>query len=89
MSTVLWYLFFLATPALIIYLAYRIDKISKLGTIVVAYGIGLLIGNIGVLPDNAGEIQDVLTTATVPLALPLLFFPWICGVGVPWRCARS
>mgnify|MGYP006276099129 CR=1 FL=1 len=74
MSTVLWFLFFLATPALIIYLAYRIDKISKLGTIVVAYGIGLLIGNIGVLPENAPDIQNVLTTATVPLALPLLFF---------------
>mgnify|MGYP006266079329 CR=1 FL=1 len=74
MSTILWYLFYLLTPAGIIYLAWRIDKISKLGTIVVAYAVGLVIGNIGVLPENAPAIQDVLTTATVPLALPLLFF---------------
>lgn len=74
MSTVLTYLFYLTTPALIIFLARRIDHISKLGTIVVAYGVGLVAGNIGVLPENAGQIQNVLTTATVPLALPLLFF---------------
>jgi uncharacterized membrane protein len=74
MSTVLIYFFYLATPALIIFLARRIDHISKLGTIVVAYAVGLLLGNIGVLPDGVDQIQNVLTSATVPLALPLLFF---------------
>ncbi len=74
MITVLWYLFYLVTPALIIFLAKRIDRISKLGTIVVAYGLGLLVGNLGLFPDNIASIHDLLTTATVPVALPLLFF---------------
>ena len=74
MITVLWYIVFLVTPAVIVYVAKRIDSVSKLGTIVVAYALGLLLGNTGVLPEDAGEIQNVLTQATVPIALPLLFF---------------
>jgi len=74
MAIYLWGLFYLVAPAGFIYAAYRIDRISKLGTIVLAYGVGLLIGNIGVLPDEIGLVQDAMTTFTVPLALPLLFF---------------
>jgi uncharacterized membrane protein len=70
----LWTLFYLLAPALIIYLAYTIDSVSKLGTIVVAYALGLVIGNIGVLPENIATVQNALTTLTVPVALPLLFF---------------
>lgn len=70
----LWALLFFAAPALFIYLAWRFDRISKLGTIVLAYGVGLVLGNIGILPRGIAAVQDALTTATVPLALPLLFF---------------
>lgn len=73
-ALVLWTLFYLATPALILYLAYTIDHISKLGTIVVAYALGLLIGNLGLLPDNIDSVHSILTTITVPVALPLIFF---------------
>lgn len=74
METLLWYFFYAVTPALIIFLAKRIPAVSKLGTIVVAYGLGLLVGNLGLFPDNIASIHDLLTTVTVPLALPLLFF---------------
>lgn len=70
----LWAAVFLAAPALFLLAARRISFISKLGTIVLAYGTGLLLGNIGVLPDGIGQVQDTLTTLTVPLALPLIFF---------------
>jgi uncharacterized membrane protein len=77
-----WLLFYLLSPALILYLAYKIDHISKLGTIVVAYAVGLLIGNIGVLPEEIGPVHTALTTFTVPVALPLLFFSLDLG---RWR----
>ena len=82
MAIYLWALFFLTAPALFVFAAYRIDRIAKLGTIVLAYGVGLLIGNIGVLPDDIGVVQNAMTTFTVPVALPLLFFSLNLG---SWR----
>ncbi|MFW5742284.1 MAG: DUF819 family protein [Spirochaetota bacterium] len=82
MAIYLWALFYAGAPALFVYAAYKIDRISKLGTVVLAYGVGLLIGNIGVLPDDIGLVQDAMTTFTVPLALPLLFFSLDLG---SWR----
>ncbi len=82
MAIYLWALVFLATPALFVFAAYKVDRIAKLGTIVLAYGLGLLIGNIGVLPDDIGVVQNAMTTFTVPVALPLLFFSLNLG---SWR----
>ncbi|MFO7850719.1 MAG: DUF819 family protein [Spirochaetia bacterium] len=74
MQIFLWALFYLLTPAIILYLATKFDHLSKLGVVVIAYVIGLLVGNIGVLPDTIGSLHEALTTFTVPLALPLIFF---------------
>lgn len=35
---------------------------------------GLIVGNVGILPEWAAGIQDLLTTITIPLAIPLLLF---------------
>ncbi len=82
MAIYLWALFFLGAPAIFVYAAYKIDRIAKLGTIVLAYGVGLLIGNIGVFPEDIGVLQNAMTTFTVPIALPLLFFSLDLG---SWR----
>lgn len=82
MAIYLWALFFLLAPAIFVYAAYKIDRIAKVGTIVLAYAVGLLIGNIGVLPEDIGVVQNALTTFTVPIALPLLFFSLDLG---SWR----
>ncbi len=70
----LWTLFFLLTPAIILTLTYKYDHLSKLGAIVITYAVGLLIGNIGVLPEGIGSLQNQLASYTVPVALPLIFF---------------
>ena len=74
MQLLMWTLFYLLTPALILYLTTKFDHLSKLGAVVVAYGVGLLVGNIGILPGDIGGLHETLTTFTVPLALPLIFF---------------
>lgn len=70
----LWTLFFLLTPALILTLTYKYDHLSKLGAIVITYAMGLVIGNIGVLPEGIDSLQNQLASYTVPVALPLIFF---------------
>jgi uncharacterized membrane protein len=69
-----WGVAFFAAPALFLFIAKRVSFVSKLGTIVLAYGLGLLVGNLGILPDGIASVQDLVTTLTVPLALPLIFF---------------
>lgn len=70
----LWTLFFLLAPALILTLTYKYDHLSKLGAIVITYAVGLILGNIGVLPEGIGSLQNQLASYTVPVALPLIFF---------------
>jgi uncharacterized membrane protein len=61
-------------PALILYLCKIFPLLNRLGAILIAYAVGLLIGNIGILPENAAGIIDVIITVCIPLALPLLLF---------------
>jgi len=74
MENILWILFFILFPALIIYLCEKFPLIDKLGPVVLCYLIGIILGNLSILPDNFASAQDLLTTLTVPLALPLMFF---------------
>lgn len=46
----------------------------KLGIITLCYCAGLLVGNIGLVPAAALPVQELVTDATVILALPLLLF---------------
>jgi uncharacterized membrane protein len=46
-------LFYFGFPILIIYMCNRWSFLQKLGTIVLAYGFGLLIGSIGILPGGS------------------------------------
>ncbi len=74
MITVLLILFYIFTPFLILYFCKRYSVIRKVGSILIAYIFGLIIGNIGVLPENSFKVQDMINTITIPLALPLLLF---------------
>ncbi len=81
--TVILFLFYLGFPALAIYLAgRRFAFFDRIGAVAVCYAVGLLIGNIGVLPKEAAAVQDALTTAAIPIALPLIFFSLDVG---RWR----
>lgn len=67
-------LFYLFSPMLILYLCRKFPMVNKVGSVVIAYGVGLIIGNIGILPEGSEGIQDMLTMITIPLAIPLLLF---------------
>jgi uncharacterized membrane protein len=74
MTTAILILFYLGTPALIIYLCHRYPFFNRIGAVVITYIIGLIIGNSGILPDNIMGLQNLLNTITIPLAIPLMLF---------------
>ena len=65
---------YLLSPALILYGCKRYKWVENVGSVLWAYLLGLLLGNFNLLPENANGIQDVMTTLTVPLAIPLMLF---------------
>ena len=65
---------FILLPVAVIYFEGRFSIVKKIGAVLICYAIGLLIGNLGMLPDGAEKYQDMLTTITIPLALPLILF---------------
>lgn len=69
-----WALFFICLPAFILYLCQRIPFLNKLGAVVVSYAVGILIGNIGLLPEHIYPVQDTVMSVVIPLAIPLIFF---------------
>jgi len=72
MTTAILILFYLFTPALIIHFAGKYLLLKKAGSVLIAYIIGLIIGNFGCLPQSASNVQEMLMSISIPLALPLL-----------------
>jgi uncharacterized membrane protein len=76
MAAVILVLFFLLSPLLILRLCHQYSLLSKIGAVVIAYVIGFVIGNLGLLPviEGHAKVQELLTTLTIPIAIPLLLF---------------
>lgn len=72
---ILLILFYLIIPAFILYICKKSSLAKKLGSIIIAYIIGILIGLSGFLPQSSYEIQDLVSSMSIPIAIPLLLFP--------------
>ncbi len=66
--------FYFLMPALILWLCYRSTLIDKIGSVILAYVFGIVLGNSGLLPEGAAAVQNELSGVSVALALPLLLF---------------
>ncbi|MBR2869509.1 MAG: DUF819 family protein [Clostridia bacterium] len=65
---------FCILPAPIIFLNNRIKIVEKIGIVLICYLLGILIGNIGILPESFSGIQSTIQDVSVCLALPLILF---------------
>lgn len=65
---------FVLTPILVIYLEGKYSILKKIGAVLICYGVGLIVGNMGVLPEGSEKFQSLLTDISIPLALPLILF---------------
>jgi len=73
-QNILLIFFFVLAPFLIIYLEKQFAIVKKIGAVLICYGIGLIIGNLGILPEGIEKYQELITNITIPLALPLILF---------------
>ena len=53
-------LFYLTSPLLVNYMVFKSSFLRRVGAIVIAYGIGLLIGNIGIFPDASKPMLELV-----------------------------
>lgn len=65
--------FYVSVPAAVLYLRRRIKWLGKIDTVLILYVLGFLFGNIFHFSGLAA-IQDVMSSAMVPLAIPLMLF---------------
>ncbi|PLX18605.1 MAG: hypothetical protein C0599_11960 [Salinivirgaceae bacterium] len=65
---------FLLIPLIIIFLVDNYSIFKKIGGIVLAYVIGLLIGNIGIIDHSFHSFQESFSGVAVLLAIPMLLF---------------
>lgn len=72
--TVALTLIFCLTPALVLWLCRRFPLLGKVGPIMVLYAIGMIIGNLPVLPAEIKPLQDMIPNIMVPLAIPIMLF---------------
>ena len=73
-SIIVLVVFYVFAPLLILYLCHNYTFIKKIGAVIMAYAVGLVLGSSGFLPEGSLAIQDLLTTITIPLAIPLMLF---------------
>jgi len=58
--TIVLILFYLLTPIFLIYLAHVSKTFNKIGAVVMAYGLGLFVGNIGLFPRASEALVAIL-----------------------------
>jgi len=74
MGKVLLVLFYFLFPVLLIYLEKRSNLVKKIGPVVICYGMGLIVGNIGILPDGIINFQNTVGFLCIFIAIPLILF---------------
>jgi len=72
-GNILLILVFVLAPAVVLWLCGRVQWLGKIGPVLILYILGIIIGNVW-HPSGAAQIQDILSSATVPIAIPLMLF---------------
>ena len=73
-ATIIAVVVYLAVPAGILALGLRIKMIRKINPVIICYVLGILAGNIGILPEGIAGVQDQMSSVVVALSIPLLLF---------------
>ena len=67
-------LIFVLAPALAIWLCRRVAILEKLGPIMLLYAFGIILGNIPWKPAEMPLMQELATSVSIPLAIPMMLF---------------
>ena len=72
-GNILLILIYLLAPAGVMWLCRKVSWLGKIGPVLVLYILGIILGNVW-HPTGMAAIQEVLSSAAVPLAIPLMLF---------------
>jgi uncharacterized membrane protein len=67
-------LIFCIAPAGVLWVCKRVSFLGKIGPVLLLYILGVIIGNIGIKPEGMSTLQDIISSAMVPLAIPMMLF---------------
>lgn len=73
-NCILLCLIFCLAPAGVLWICRKVTLLGKIGPVLLLYILGVILGNIGIRPEGMSTIQDVLSSAMVPLAIPMMLF---------------
>jgi uncharacterized membrane protein len=65
---------FIISPLILLYGCKRISLFNKVGTVSLAYILGIILGNTGWITPEMKSLQNNFTSVTIAFALPLLLF---------------
>lgn len=74
LNTIILVLTFCLLPTAVLWLCRKYSFLGKIGPVLLLYGIGIIIGNLGIMPDQMPMVQEILSNAMVPLAIPLMLY---------------
>ena len=72
-GNILLILIYLLAPAGVMWLCRKVSWLGKIGPVLVLYVLGIILGNVW-HPTGMAAIQEVPSSAAVPLAIPLMLF---------------
>jgi uncharacterized membrane protein len=72
MKLIMLSIFYLVAPYIILLLTKKYKILDRIGAVLLCYALGLIAGLTNILPEGSEKVQDIVTSATIPLALPLL-----------------
>ena len=67
-------LVFCIAPAGVLWVCKKVPFLGKIGPVLLLYILGVIIGNTGIRPEGMDTIQEILSSAMVPLAIPMMLF---------------
>lgn len=67
-------LVFCLAPAGVLWVCKKVSFLGKIGPVLLLYILGVIIGNIGIKPEGMATLQDIMSSAMVPLAIPMMLF---------------
>ena len=74
LDTLILVLAFCLIPAGVLWLCRKYSFLGKIGPVLILYGTGIILGNINLMPAQMPVVQDILSNAMIPLAIPLMLF---------------
>lgn len=74
MNNIILAVIFIFSPLLLLYGCKKVSLLNRLGTVSLAYILGIILGNVGWITPEMKPIQNDFTSVTIALALPLLLF---------------